>query len=309
MLMMNWHSVGVKVIAITMSVLSVLAIVLLFLYAGNEKQKVIDNNIDASKQLLLISESIRNNTIKKWEQGLFTTDLLKELIVNKTASEAKSLVIATVPVATAWNVIQEKELIGDFRFKAPRVGARNPRNEADSIEREALSYFQNNSAATEYSYIDEEKSEIRYFRPVKLDQQCELCHGNPNTSQAIWGNNQGADLLGYPMENKRQGDLHGAFEIITPISKDLAELQKDIWLAIGFFIITLIIIATTGYFVTNQIIVAPLTSLALKLQAISSGDGDLTARLDAKGKSEFAWVAGSFNTFVKKISKTNKKNY
>ena len=304
MLMMNWHSVGVKVIAITMSVLSVLAIALLFIYANNEKNKVINTHINASKQLLLVSESIRNNAIKKWDQGLYTTESLKALIQDKSASEAKSLVFATVPVANAWDVIQEKSLEGNFRFKAPRVGARNPKNEADSIEREALMYFQSNPSATDYSFVDEEKNEIRYFRPVKLDKQCELCHGNPNTSEEVWGNSQGTDILGYPMENKRQGDLHGAFEIITPISEGLAELQYDIWLAIGFFIITLVVIATTGYFVMNQIIIAPLTGLAIKLQAISSGEGDLTSRLDVKGKSEFAWVAGSFNTFVKKIAKT-----
>jgi methyl-accepting chemotaxis protein len=106
------------------------------------------------------------------------------------------------------------------------------------------------------------------------------------------------------MENKHEGDLHGAFEIITPLSNGLTELHKDIWMAIGFFIVTLLVIGFTGFFVMNQIIIAPLTDLALKLQDICSGDGDLTARLDVKGKTEFAWVAGSFNTFVKKIAKT-----
>jgi methyl-accepting chemotaxis protein len=106
------------------------------------------------------------------------------------------------------------------------------------------------------------------------------------------------------MENKREGDLHGAFEIITPLSKDFAELNNNIWIAVGFFVVTLIIIGATGSFVMNRVIITPLTNLALRLQGISCGDGDLTARLDAKGKSEFAWVASSFNTFVKKIAKT-----
>jgi methyl-accepting chemotaxis protein len=44
--------------------------------------------------------------------------------------------------------------------------------------------------------------------------------------------------------------------------------------------------------------------LALKLQDIASGQGNLNARLEPVGKSEFAWVAGSFNKFVKKIAKT-----
>jgi len=304
MLMMNWHSVGTKVIVITMSTLAVLAITLLILYASYEKQKVIDTNIRAAKQVLLVSESVRNNSIAKWNQGIFTTNYLRQLIENKSASEAKALVVATVPIVTSWEVVQAKAKESGFRFKAPRIGARNPQNEPDTIEREALAFFKSNPTESEYSFFDEEKEEVRYFRPVKLDKQCEICHGNPNTSQKLWGNNQGTDILGYPMENKRAGDLHGAFEIITPLSDSFAVLHKEIWLAIGFLIATLLIIGTVAYFVMNKIIISPLTNLALKLQEICTGDGDLKARLEIEGKSEFAWVAGSFNTFVKKIAKT-----
>ncbi len=304
MQLMNWNSVGTRVVAITMATLTILGIGILIIYATHEKQKVVDTNIMAAKQLLLVSESIRSNTIQKWEQGIFTTEYLKHLIKNKSPTEAKALVISTVPVATAWNVIQEKAKDSGFRFKAPRLGARNPKNTPDTIEREALSYFQNNPSAKEYQYFDDNTQEARYFRPVILDKQCEICHGNPNTSQQLWGNDKGTDILGYPMENKRAGDLHGAFEIVIPLSKHFAEVQKNIWIAISYLIGVLIIIGGIGYFVMNKIIISPLTSLALRLQAICSGDGDLTARLHAEGKTEFAWVAASFNSFVKKIAKT-----
>jgi methyl-accepting chemotaxis protein len=304
MLFMNWHSVGTKVILITISTLAVIAIAILILFASNEKQKVIDNSIKASKQLLLVSESVRNNTISKWDQGIFSTEHLQQLIENKSPSQAKALVVATVPVANAWNVVKEKSKEGNFRFRSPRIGARNPQNEPDTIEREALNFFQSNPAANEYTFIDEEKDEVRYFRPVKLEKQCEICHGNPSTSQQLWGNNLGTDILGYPMENKRAGDLHGAFEVITPLSNSFAALQNEIWIAIGFLIATLLVIGSVGYFYMNRIIIAPLTTLALKLQEICTGDGNLKARLKVEGKSEFAWVAGSFNTFVKKIAKT-----
>ena len=301
---MNWHSVGTKVIVITISTLTVIAVAILILFASNEKQKVIDSSIKASKQLLLVSESVRNNTIAKWDQGIFSTEHLQQLIENKSPSEAKALVVATVPVANAWTVIKEKAKEGNFRFRSPKIGARNPQNEPDTIEREALNFFQSNPTANEYTFIDEEKDEVRYFRPVKLEKQCEVCHGNPNTSQQLWGNNLGTDILGYSMENKRAGDLHGAFEIITPIGDSLATLHNEIWIAIGFLITTLLVTGSIGSFYMNRLIIAPLTTLALKLQEICTGDGDLKARLKVEGKSEFAWVAGSFNTFVKKIAKT-----
>ncbi len=303
MVLMNVHSVGVKVVAITMLVLTVLGIALLIIFANAEKQKLIERKVDASRELLIVSESIRDHTVKKWEEGLYSPEQLRQLVENKP--NRRELILETVPTANAWQVIESEAKDGGFRFKAPSLNPRNPpRNQPDETERQVLDKFKANASLTEYQIVDEEKQEIRYFRPVKMVKQCELCHGDPSTSQALWGNDQGQDLLGYPMENRHAGDLHGAFEIITPFSTALGELKQTIYYAIGSLVLSLFIIAFTGYFVMNKIIISPLTGLALNLQAISSGDGDLRARLSVSGKSEFAWVANSFNSFVKKIAKT-----
>ncbi|OAH97758.1 methyl-accepting chemotaxis protein [Methylomonas methanica] len=305
MFLMNWHSVGVKVVAITTGILFVLGLGLLLMFANIEKQKLIDRKIESSRQLLLLSESIRDNVSKKWESGLYSPEYLRQLVQGKDEASRRSLIIATVPTANAWDVIEAKAKEGGFRFKAPALNPRNPpRNMPDQLEQQVLDKFQKEPSVSEYSIVDEEKQEIRYFRPVKMVKQCELCHGDPQTSQALWGNDKGQDLLGYAMENRRAGDLHGAFEIITPFSTAFSELKQTVLYAIGFLGLTLLIIGITGYLVMSKIIIGPLTALALNLQAICSGDGDLRARLSASGKSEFAWVASSFNAFVKKIAKT-----
>ncbi|WP_305907509.1 methyl-accepting chemotaxis protein [Methylomarinum sp. Ch1-1] len=304
MLMMNWHSVGVKVVAITMIVLTIIGGALLFLYAEEQEQNLIDGKIHSAKQLMLVSESVRNHVVDKWEEGIFSTQQLKQLTNGKNSAETRKIVLATVPVANAWKIIQEKAQADDFRFKAPRINARNPKNEADTLEREVLDYFKDNPGANEYIHIDDDKYEARYFRPVRLVKQCELCHGDPASSARLWGNPNGKDILGYPMENKYAGDLHGAFEIITPYGPGAEQLRSSIWSAVGFMALTLVIVGVTGYFVMNKIIISPLTALAINLQDISSGEGNLRARLKVEGKSEFAWVASSFNAFVKKIAKT-----
>ncbi|WAR46799.1 methyl-accepting chemotaxis protein [Methylomonas rapida] len=305
MLMMNWHSVGVKVVAITMAVLTIVGIGILVVFANAEKQSLIEQKIDSSRQLLLVSESIRDNVVKKWESGLYSPEQLVQVTEGKGPAAARELIIATVPTANAWDVIEAKAKEGGFRFKAPALNPRNPpRNLPDDVERKVLDIFANDPSLKEYSIVDDEKQEIRYFRPVKMVKQCELCHGDPATSQTLWHNDQGKDLLGYPMENRRAGDLHGAFEIITPFDVALADFKKEIYYAVGFLLLGLFIIGFTGYFVMNSIIISPLTDLALSLQQICSGEGDLRARLNATGRSEFAWVASSFNSFVKKIAKT-----
>jgi len=207
-----------------------------------------------------------------------------------------------VPVATSWEIVQAKE--GNFRFKAPNVNARNPRNEAVGREIDVLNFFKQNPQQQDYSYLDENDNTLHYFRSVRLSAQCEICHGAPSSSTKLWGNSNGVDVLGYKMENKRAGDLHGAFEIITPLDSAYEEIASSTFKSIGFAIIAIIILMVGLYFLITKIIITPLTDLALKLHAISSGDGDLSARIDIKGKTEFAWVAGSFNNFVKKIAKT-----
>ncbi|MGR9051422.1 MAG: methyl-accepting chemotaxis protein, partial [Gammaproteobacteria bacterium] len=304
MIMMNWHSVGVKVVALTLSVLTVIALLILLVYGISEKQKLIDTEIENARHLVLISESVRDNINAKWEKGIYSAALVRQLASNSSGKEKREKVLATVPVMNAWEVLQAKAKEGGFRFKAPRIGARNTYNEADATEQKALNFFRQNPGTADYSFIDEERQELRYFRPVKLARQCELCHGDPSQSQSLWGNSEGEDILGYPMEGKKAGDLHGAFEIITPLSKINQQLHKDILFAIGFTLISLMIIGGAGYLVMNRVIIIPLTELALKLQEIASGEGNLRERLDNRGKSEFAWVAHSFNSFVKKIAKT-----
>lgn len=304
MLMMNWHSVGVKVVAITMSVLTTVGIVILLIYSNVEKQNLIDKDIQSSRQLLIMAESIRDNVVKKWELGIYSPEILRNLVETSGPDKAKSIVLASVPTANAWDVVEMQASKHGFRFKAPSLEPRNPRNAPDDIELKALEFFKSHPNADEYSVVDEERKEIRYLRPVKLVRQCENCHGDPATSQQLWNNNKGVDLLGYRMENLRGGDLHGAFEIITPFEVALAKYQQHFYYAITFLLVTLLIIGFTGYVMMNRIIISPLTDLAINLQQICSGEGDLRARLKASGKSEFAWVASSFNSFVKKIAKT-----
>ncbi|NOQ17585.1 MAG: DUF3365 domain-containing protein [Methyloprofundus sp.] len=301
---MNWNSVGMKVVLSTLFFLIILMTAALTYTYQAEKQKIISLKTEQAKNLLLVAESVRHNMLQKWNDNVFTVKQLNSYNTISNSQERLRKILATVPVATAWEIIQFKAKEGNFSFKAPTINARNPNNEANVKEREALKFFQENPHETEYNYVDELTDTVHSFRPVKLSSQCEICHGSPSTSAALWGNSNGLDLLGYKMENKHEGDLHGTFKISTPLTSAYEELAHTMLVKTGLTIAALFALMISLYYLINRIIVFPLTDLALKLQDISGGDGDLTARIDIQGKSEFAWVAGSFNSFVKKIGKT-----
>jgi methyl-accepting chemotaxis protein len=302
---MNRNSIGVKIVAVSLSIITIMTILALVIYYTTAKQKIIDQELTNSKNLILASETIRRVMADKWDKNIFTPELLLKITrENSSDQEKRAKILSTVPIVSSWKIIEEQTIKSGFRFKPVRINARNPKNEANAIEREALTYFQNNPGASEYTIIDDNTDELRYFRPVKLSGQCIICHGNPNSSYALWQRSDGRDILGYPMENSKPGDLHGAFEIIKPLAASFSAFNMQFLQITGATLIALLFIALVIYQSANRILIIPLTNLALKLQNISKGTGNLSERLEIKGKSEFDWLSGSYNGFVKKIAKT-----
>ncbi len=65
--------------------------------------------------------------------------------------------------------------------------------------------------------------------------------------------------------------------------------------------VSAIVLALVIGFISAAAIITPLTKVITMLKDIAQGEGDLTKRLDDKGKDEMSQMAGWFNTFVEKI--------
>ena len=99
-------------------------------------------------------------------------------------------VLAAVPVVTAWQSAQAKAKEGGYEFRVPKVQPRNPKNEPDALEARALKALAAGNL-DEYHEIDHERNAVRYFRPIRLTQDCLLCHGSPSQSQGALGQCRG----------------------------------------------------------------------------------------------------------------------
>ena len=73
---MNWNSVGTKVILSTLVFFIVISTGALIISYQFEKQKIIAQKTEQAKNLLLVAESVRKNMIKKWDDGVFTSEQL-----------------------------------------------------------------------------------------------------------------------------------------------------------------------------------------------------------------------------------------
>ena len=73
-------------------------------------------------------------------------------------------------------------------------------------------------------------------RPIRLDERqgCMMCHGSPSTSP--WKN--GKDILGYQMEDMKNGALRGAYTVMLnmkPVEDITSATTKQIAMGGAFF--------------------------------------------------------------------------
>lgn len=297
-----FQSISTRFLAMFVGVTLVTLSILFSAYYIHDREVAIDAEVHAARNLVLMAEATREEMQKKWELGLFSTEMLRNF--EGSDLEKGAQILATVPVITAWEAAKAKARDGGFEFKTPNDQARNPNNRPDALEQEVLQYFRQNPTVEEHYVIDEASNAIRYFRPVRLSEQCLVCHGSPAQSEKYWGTTDGRDITGFLMENKREGDLYGAFEIVRPLDDMDSTLRSGL---LG----GLLIIFSVGipaliliWFTLRHLITRPLQEVVASMNEVAEGDGDLTRRLPEKGRGEMAQLSAAFNHFAEKISAT-----
>ena len=120
----------------------------------------------------------------------------------------------TVPVVAAWKSIEKVAQKEGFEFRVPKGHPRNPKDEPTSAEAAILDYLEK-SGQEEYFYANRAANVIVYARPVRLTRDCLACHGDPASSPT----HDGKDVLGFPMEGWREGEIHGAFVLTAHLDQ------------------------------------------------------------------------------------------
>lgn len=255
------------------------------------------DTINGARTIVTLAESVRNQMQHKWDQGVFNAQMLKDW----AAEGETEKVLASVPIVTAWQSVMEQSEACGYTVRTPNFSPRNSSNTPDPIESEALTQFQQDPKLDEYVYEDEERNTIRYFRPIRLTKDCLICHGDPKTSQELWGTSDGTDGTGHKMENKKVGDLHGAFEVVQSLDEADARANHASLVGIGMTLAILIPSLTLAMFILRHFIVKPIRLSVDALKNIAQGDGDLTRRLEVRGNDEISEVSKWFNVFAAKI--------
>ena len=245
--------------------------------------------VDRARAILLQAESSREFTAQQQKEGVFRKDIANV-----------DQLLYTVPVVGAMKTAAKKAVESGYTLRVPKFSPRNPKNMPDSVEASVLRKLDAENA-TEHFLIDKNTNQLRYFRAVRLTEECMACHGDPNTSYALWGNKEGKDPTGVRMEGWKVGEVHGAFELIFPLeslqAEVAAESRKIALLALlGSIAMVGIVVGIT---VTVTRPVKSLVDAATKVAG-----GDLTVLVNTERNDEIGTMAKAFAQMVDSLKKT-----
>ena len=289
------NSVGFRFALVSATTVVVLVAVLFAAYIQSDRAAVVDGEVKKARSIVLMAESVRQNMEKKWELGIFTPEIVRDM--EYTSSEdRKQKMLAVVPVVAAWESAKAKAKEGGFEFRTPRQNARNPNNNPDPVEAEVLEFFKHNPSASEKFLIDDKMNAVRYFRPVRLGKVCMNCHGDPATSYEKWRRDDGRDITGFKMDGKHVGDLHGAFEIISPLDKADAALAGSLRNALAIVVPILVAAILVTIFFVRRMVTKPLDEAVQVCSNIA--DGDLSVDIDVTRKDEVGMLLTSLKNMT-----------
>ncbi|MFZ0803986.1 MAG: methyl-accepting chemotaxis protein [Terriglobales bacterium] len=165
--------------------------------------------------------------------------------------------IHQVPVVVAWGVAQDYAGKNGFTFHTPSLAPRNPKNQADEFERRALEAFNKDPQLKEYSdrLVENHEEVMRYAQPVRITEDCLMCHGDPAGTK---------DPFGQTKEGMKVGDLRAAFSISAPTKVLVEQARANSVATFLTTFFTLLTAAGVVFALVRKLIVKPLGA-SLKL--------------------------------------------
>lgn len=234
--------------------------------------------IDKSIGITLMAEATRDRMAEKMRLG----------IIKPFDQMTPEQVVEAIPIITALQVAADKAQEAGYEFRSPKVSPRNSKNTPNELERSVLAEFK--EGRIDHKVIIE-KDHIRYFRPIRLTDECLYCHGDIKGEQ---------DVTGGIKEGWKTGEVHGAFEIISSLEethKAVAAAKTNVIISV---IAMLLVIGLISWFILKIIIIRPLDQAKNYIEKISQGD--LTVSATDPSKDEI----GQIQTCLGNMSKSLK---
>jgi methyl-accepting chemotaxis protein len=276
----------------------------IFYFSVNIRKEAYDAVESKARAILLQAESSRNYVASLRSSGAFNEVEMKKAFDEKLKGASDKVVAArettfynTIPIIAALKIAGEHATESGFKLRVPKVQARNKANEPDAMELDLLNKLEKDNLK-ELFLVDKKNNVIRYLRPIKLTQDCLICHGVP----ADTINKDGYDLIGAKAEGWKAGEQHGAFEILDDLGAIESGIRHKLIISFAItFIISIIALAIVIWGI-RVIIIRPLRRLVDDMHDVA--EGNLGTVIAIKNNDEIGELSGSVNIAVENMRKT-----
>jgi methyl-accepting chemotaxis protein len=258
-----------RVISIRWTILSlivvgplVMAIILSWQRIGDIRNGAEQALVEKSQAIVLMAEATRNEMAHKLQIG----------VIRPLDQIDPAHVIEAVPVITAMRTAAANAAAGGYEFRVPKAYPRNPANQPTALEAAVLRELAEKNLKEKILF---EPGQIRYFKPIRLSTECLFCHGEPRGT---------VDPTGGIREGWREGEIHGAFEIITSLDTVHSAVARAAVMVSLITVLILALVIAVAWFLVEARLLRPL--LRAKEMVLKIARGDLTQSATAVSGDE-----------------------
>jgi len=262
-----------------------LALVLSVLRVKDIRAGAVDAVVEKSRAVVHLAEAVRENMGHKLELG----------VVKPFSEVDPANILEAVPIVTALNTAKVKAGELNYTFRAPKFSPRNSENTPTEFEGKVLKELE---AKNLEEKVIVDNLNVYYFKPIKLTKECLFCHGDPAGEK---------DVVGGIKEGWKEGEIHGAFEIISSLKEAEAKVSMAKISVTGFTVAILGVILVIAWMMIQKSVITPLQQFETIIKAVASGD--MTREVQVKSEDEFGVMAhalDSMRTELKNVFSTVK---
>ena len=177
----------------------------------------------------------------------------KQKIINTDTKTGNVEFKGVIPAIIGREVSELFSASTPFKMKQTSIKYRNPNNKPDDWEAKQLQRFESNPDLKEIKEVVKLEDGSKLFRcivPLKIDEGCLKCHGDPVTSLT----GDGKDIAGKPMENYKLGDIRGGISVTAPMATITHAIASNRNFNVYGSVIFVFVIGGVVFFIVRNII-------------------------------------------------------
>ena len=177
----------------------------------------------------------------------------KQKVINTDAKTGNVEFKGVIPAIIGREVSELFSASTPFKMKQTSLKYRNPNNKPDDWEAKQLQRFESSPDLKEIKEVVKLEDSSKLFRciiPLKIDEGCLKCHGDPTTSPT----GDGKDIAGKHMENYKLGDIRGGISVTAPMATITHAIASNRNYNIYGSVIFVFIVGGIVFFIVRNII-------------------------------------------------------